>query len=67
MEVDSDKRFEVSSIGKLYGKSLAMFAHHLEDESGNEVDLDEMEIDRPFFVVFESGTGLTKTSAVRIT
>ncbi len=64
--MDRDKRFEVSSLGKMYGKSLAIFAHHLEDEGGNEIDLDDMEIDRTFFVVFESGTGLTRTSAVRI-
>ncbi|MEZ4524378.1 MAG: hypothetical protein R2941_00455 [Desulfobacterales bacterium] len=61
-----DQRFEVSSMGKLYRKSLAMFAHHLEDAQGNEIQLDDLEIHQPFFVIFPSGTGFTRTSAVRI-
>jgi hypothetical protein len=56
----------VASIGKLFRKSLELFAHHLEDEAGNEIGLDDLRVDQKFFVCFFSGTGLTRTSAVRI-
>ena len=62
-----DQVFEVSSIGKLYLKSLKMFAHHLEDLQGNEIGLEDLDINEKFFVVFPSGNGFTRTSAVRIT
>lgn len=61
-----DQQFEVASMGRLYLKSLELFAHHLEDEDGNEVQLNDMEIDASFFVIFPSGTGFTRTSAKRI-
>lgn len=62
-----DQRFMVSSLGKMFRRSLELFAHHLEDEAGNEIQLDSLAIDQRFFVVFTSGTGLTRTSAVRRT
>jgi hypothetical protein len=61
-----NRRFEVSSIGKIYHKSLSNFAHHLEDEDGNEIGLKDLAVDQSFFVVFQSGNGLTRTSARRI-
>jgi hypothetical protein len=61
-----DQSFEVASIGKLFRKSLELFAHHLEDEAGNEIGLDDLRVDQKFVVYFTSGTGLTRTSAVRI-
>lgn len=66
MENEKNQLFIVSSIGALRKKSLAMFAHRLEDDCGKELQLDELEIDQKFFVVFASGTGFTRTSAVRI-
>jgi hypothetical protein len=62
-----DQIFEVASLGKLFRRSLELFAHHLEDEAGNEIQLDSLAIDQKFFVIFPSGTGLTRTSAVRNT
>jgi hypothetical protein len=61
-----DQRFEVASMGTLYRKSLDLFADHLEDPDGNEIQLDDLKIDQPFFVIFPSGTGFTRTSAKRI-
>jgi hypothetical protein len=66
MMTERDKIFDVSSIGKLYRKSLEMFAYRLEDENGNELRLDALKIEQKFFVVFPSGTGFTRTSAMRI-
>jgi hypothetical protein len=66
MITERDKIFDVSSIGKLFRKSLEMFAYRLEDENGNELCLDAVEIEQKFFVIFPSGTGLTRTSGVRI-
>ena len=60
------QRFEVASIGKLFRKSLELFAHHLEDEAGDEIGMDDLHVDQKFVVYFTSGTGLTRTSAVRI-
>ena len=66
MMTERDKIFDISSIGKLFRKSLEMFAYRLEDENGNELCLDAVEIEQKFFVVFPSGTGFTRTSGVRI-
>ena len=66
MDNEKEQLFNVSSIGALRQKSLAMLAHHLEDPLGNELQLDDLQIDQGFFVVFASGTGLTRTSAVRV-
>ncbi len=66
MVTERDKLFDISSIGKLFWKSLEMFAYRLEDENGNELRLNALEIEQKFFVVFLSGTGFTRTSAVRI-
>lgn len=60
-----EQRFEVASIGDLFRKSLENFAHHLEDESGREISIDALAVGQRFFVFFTSGTGLTRTSAVR--
>lgn len=43
-----------------------MFAHHLEDENGNEIQLDDVGVAQPFFVIFMGVTGFTRTSATRI-
>lgn len=61
-----DRIYEVSSVGRLYRKSLSIFADYLEDDKGNKIHLDKLGLDQPFFVFFQSGTGLTRTSAVRI-
>ncbi len=61
-----DRIFEVSSMGRLYRKSLNMFACYLEDNKGNKIHLDNLSVDQPFFVFFKSGTGITRTSAVRV-
>ncbi|MBI5589990.1 MAG: hypothetical protein HY881_05860 [Deltaproteobacteria bacterium] len=66
MMTERDKIFDISSMGKLFRKSLEMFAYRLEDENGKELCLDALEIEQKFFVVFHSGTGLTRTSGVRI-
>jgi len=66
MNTFQEQRFDVSSMGKIYRKSVELFAHHLEDEDGNEIRLDDLGIDQPFFVIFPSGTGFTRTSAKRI-
>ena len=66
MMTERDKIFDVSSMGKLFRKSLEMFAYRLEDENGNEIRLDTLSIEQKFFVVFPSGTGFTRTSGVRI-
>lgn len=63
---DCDQIFEVASMGKLYRKSLSMFAHHLEDKSGNTIEMEDLAVNQTFFVVFASGTCLTRTSAKRI-
>lgn len=66
MQAKRDRKFDVSSIGPLYRGSLALFAHHLEDGNGNEIQLDDLGVDESFFVIFPSGNGFTRTSAVRI-
>ncbi len=66
MMAKRDQLFEVASIGALHRKSLKMFAHHLEDTDGKKILLDDLGVDQPFFVVFQSGTGFTRTSAVRV-
>jgi hypothetical protein len=66
MTWEQEQIFEVSSMGRMCAKSLLMFAHHLEDEDGHTVRLEELTPGRKFFVLFQSGTGLTRTSAERI-
>ena len=66
MPSKNEQVFEVSSMGTMYRKSLLMFAHHLVDENGRTVSLEELAPGRRFFVFFRSGTGLTRTSAIRI-
>jgi hypothetical protein len=66
MASEYEQIFEVSSMGRMYRKSLLMFSHHLEDESGRTVDVEQLVPGRKFFVFFYSGTGLTRTSAERI-
>ena len=66
MKIEQNQLFDVASIGKLYRKSLALFAHHLEDKRGNKIQLDDLDVDQVFFVIFQSGTGLTRTSAMRL-
>ncbi|GAB6905845.1 hypothetical protein DESC_590100 [Desulfosarcina cetonica] len=61
-----NQRFWVSSLGPLYRISLERFAHHLENTDGKPLRVDDLAVDQPFFVFFESGTGLTRTSATRI-
>ncbi len=66
MHEDRDQQFSVSSLGTLYRASLEMFAHHLENEDGVTIQVDDLAVAQQFFVFFKSGTGLTRTSAVRI-
>lgn len=66
MQAKQDKVFHVSSLGNIFRKSLEMFAYRLEDETCNVLSLDDIKIEQKFFIVFQSGTGLTKTSAVRL-
>jgi len=66
MKPFQDQQFQVSSVGKIYRRSMEMFAHHLEDENGNEIQLDDVGVDQPFFVIFMGVTGFTRTSATRI-
>ena len=66
MHEDRDQQFMVSSLGTLYRTSLEMFAHHLENKAGVTVKIDDLDVDQLFFVIFRSGTGYTRTSAVRI-
>jgi len=66
VRVLQERMFEVSSIGRMYWKSLILFRHHLEDADGNRLELEELEPNQPFCVVFKSGTGFTRTSAVRV-
>lgn len=66
MTKDRDQVFDVSSVGKLYRESLLGFANHFEDEGGRTIHLEELDVNQRFYVFFASGTGLTKTSAMRI-
>jgi hypothetical protein len=66
MTKDRDQVFDVSSVGKLYRKSLFLFANHFEDDSGRTIELEDLAVNQRFYVYFISGTGLTKTSAKRI-
>lgn len=66
MTPKNEQVFEVSSMGRMYRNSLLMFAHHLEDEKGRTIQVEELNPGRRFFVFFISGTGLTRTSAERI-
>lgn len=66
MQAKRNQVFHVSSLGNLFRKSLEMFAYRLEDEICNVLSLDDIKIGQKFFIVFQSGTGLTKTSAVRL-
>jgi hypothetical protein len=66
MMTGRDEIFDVSSMGRLFRKSLEMFAYRLEDQYGNVLCLDALKIEQKFFVIFLSGTGFTRTSAVRI-
>ncbi len=61
-----DQRFQVSSMGEVYRKTMEIFAHHLEDGDGNEIALDDVQVDQSFFVVFAGVTGLMRTSARRV-
>ncbi len=61
-----DQKFNVSSIGMIYRKTLSLFAHHFEDEDGRPIRLRQLTLGQRFFVVFESGTGLTRASAIRV-
>jgi hypothetical protein len=66
MRTDRDQQFKVSSLGVLYRASLETFAHQLENKDGETIQVDDLAVDQQFFVVFKSGTGFTRTSAVRI-
>lgn len=66
MTSKNEQIFEVSGMGKMYRKSLLMFAHHLEDDNGRTIHPEDLAPGRRFFVIFPSGTGLTRTSAERI-
>lgn len=60
-----EQRLDVASIGSLFRRSLEMFIPHLEDEAGNGIGIDNLRLGQRFYVFFSSGTGLTRTSAVR--
>ncbi len=60
------EKFDVSSVGILFRNSLEMFAEKIVDDSGNEIQASSMKINDKAFAVFESGTGKTRTSLVRI-
>ncbi len=61
-----ERRYEISSVGLLYWKSLELFATRLESPEGQTVAQESLQIDDPFFVIFPSGTGFTRTSGVRV-
>jgi hypothetical protein len=61
-----EHRYSISSIGLLYRKSLQLFAQELEDLAGHPLTLDQIQVGQRFMVVFASGTGRTRTSAIRI-
>lgn len=61
-----NQRYYVSSVGNLFKKSLEMFADKLLDENGNEITAADMQINDKAFALFKSGTGITRTSVVRI-
>ncbi len=63
---DMNEAYDVSSVGRVYRKSLELFAHRYENENGIGIDLDDLGVGQKFFVVFPSGTGFTRTSAVKI-
>lgn len=66
MEPFMNRRYNIASIGAIYRKSLEMFASRLEDLDGNPIDLDAIDVHQRFYVIFPSGTGLTRTSGIRM-
>ena len=61
-----DRKYEIASVGILYWKSLELFAKRLEDSEGRSIAQESLQINDRFVVVFPSGTGLTRTSGVRV-
>ncbi len=61
-----NRRFEVASVGKLFKKSLEMFADQLMDENGNEITADEMEVNDKAYALFWNGANTSRTSVTRI-
>ncbi len=61
-----ERQYEISSVGRLYWKSLELFATRLENLTGQELDQNNLQVDERFFVIFPSGTGMTRTSGVRV-
>ncbi len=60
------KRFDISSVGTYQKISVEMFADKIMDKEGNEVNLDDLDLNETAYVEFTSGTGVTRTSVVRI-
>ncbi len=61
-----ERRFEVSSFGKLYKKSVENFAEKITNLEGREISLENIEVGQKVFIHFTNGTGFTRTSAERI-
>lgn len=61
-----NRRYEVSSVGKLFKKSLEMFADQLVDENGNKITADEMNVNDKAYAVFWNGANTSRTSVIRI-
>lgn len=60
------ERFDVSSVGPLFRNSLELFADKIVDENGKEIKAHQMKINDKAYAVFQSGTGKTRTSLIRI-
>lgn len=62
----SERKYDIASVGVVYWKSLELFATRLEDAKGEQVDQAALAVDQRFWVIFSSGNGFTRTSAVRV-
>ena len=61
-----ERKFNVSSMGELFNKSVENIADKITDKDGNEISLESISVGQKVFLVFRNGTGFTRTSAERI-
>jgi len=61
-----ERKYDIASIGILYWKSLSLFECRLEDCQGRLLHQADIKVDQPFWVIFPSGTGFTRTTGVRV-
>jgi len=61
-----ERQYDIASVGRLYWKSLELFAIRLESQDGQMLSQENVEIAEKFIVIFPSGTGYTRTSGIRI-